>query len=267
MNDAPAATALPSRARDWLARDRLRHVLHLKAWDSYAPSILFHHTAIGTDQGLLFLFPTAISPYESRRYAQTKQVALIDADTPQVAARLAEALPRDATLVLKLVDMADLPAAEQAFRLQRVTHYLSYSPRPGSRFVASQQVCTSAQLDELLLPLYAQNGYTEAVVRRFFEAGIAMSFAVWRNGVPVSVCLAHRNHADVWEVGALFTADCARGQGLASEVVQTALQTLIDAGRLPRFQMNEKNIVSRRLAESLGLQRSLSIGHVIAIPR
>ena len=267
MNDVPAAAALPTRAREWLASDLLRHVVHLKAWDAYAPSILAHHAAIGADQGLLFLHPTSINPFEAVRYAQTQQVALIDADTPQVAARLVEALPRDATLVLKLVEMDDLPAAERDFRLSRVTSFLSYTPRAESHFAVSDHVRASDRLDEALLPMYAQNGYAAPLVRRLFEQGAAQSFAVYRDQEPVSICLAHCNHAAVWQVDALYTADRARGQGLASEVVQTALQSLLDAGRIPRFQMNEKKIVSRRLAESLGLQRRLSTGHFIATPR
>ena len=267
MNDVPAATALPTRAQEWLSRDLLRHVVHLKAWDAYAPSIQAHHAAIGADQGLLFLHPTSISPFEAVRYAQTQQVALIDADTPQVAARLVEALPRDATLVLKLVELPDLPTAETDFRLDRVTAFLSYSPRADCRFAVSDQVRASDRLDDALLPLYAQNGYTAQTVRSLFGAGLALSFAVYRDQEPVSVCLAHCNHAAVWQVDALYTVDSARGQGLASELVQTALQALLDAGRIPRFQMNEKNIVSRRLAESLGLQRRLSTGHFIATPR
>jgi predicted GNAT family acetyltransferase len=117
------------------------------------------------------------------------------------------------------------------------------------------------------MPMYAQNGYAAPQVRRLFDAGLAQSFAVYRDEEPMSICLAHCNHAAVWQVDALYTADNARGQGLANEVLQTALQTLLDAGRIPRFQMNEKNIVSRRLAESLGLQRRLSTGHFIATPR
>lgn len=267
MNDDPATPALPERARDWLAQDPLRHVLLLKAWDSYASSITVHHAAIGDDQGLLFVYPTAVSPYESVRYAQTQRIALIDADTPAVAATLAEALPHGETLVLKLVEMRDLPAAEAAFRLQRATNYLSYSPRPGSRFAVSAQVEVSTQLDEALLPLFARSGYIERPVRFLFEKKAAMSFAVRHGGEPVSVCMAHRNCGNVWELGGIYTADSARGQGLGAEVMQTALQTLLDAGCVPRFPMNEKNIVWRRLAESLGLRQTLSTGHLIAIPR
>jgi len=57
-----------------------------------------------------------------------------------------------------------------------------------------------------------------------------------------------------------------RGRGHASRVVRTALAELARRRLTPRYQVDRNNTPSIRLAESVGLQRFLTITHFLHLP-
>ena len=82
-----------------------------------------------------------------------------------------------------------------------------------------------------------------------------------RGGDALSACLAFENYGPVWEVGGVVTAPLHRRQGLAARVVQTALARLSERALIPRYQVEENNVASIGLAESIGLAPFLTIVH------
>ena len=74
---------------------------------------------------------------------------------------------------------------------------------------------------------------------------------------PRSVCFAFKNHGRIWEVGGVVTPVQYRGQGLAAKVVRSSLAELQRRRLVPRYQVNEDNLPSLRLAASVGLRQFL----------
>jgi ribosomal protein S18 acetylase RimI-like enzyme len=82
-----------------------------------------------------------------------------------------------------------------------------------------------------------------------------------RNGDPLSACFAFENYRPVWEVGGVVTAPSHRQKGFGARVVRTVLAELTKRGLVSRYQVEEHNTASIRLAESVGLTRFLTIVH------
>lgn len=123
------------------------------------------------------------------------------------------------------------------------------------------------ELDDRLLPFYRANGYERDEVERYFRAGSAFYCAIYENGEPVAACMAFENYGSIWEIAGLYTIERTRRQGLARDVVTTALSTLIKNGYIPRYQMDEGNIASKQLALDLGLSLFLTTEHFIGVKR
>ena len=83
----------------------------------------------------------------------------------------------------------------------------------------------------------------------------------------MSTCFVFKNYADIWEIGGVYTASAYRRQGLGTRIVKTAIRTLRDRAKRPRYQVLETNEASIRLAESLGLERFVTTEHYLYWPR
>ena len=258
----PAANHQPE-VMAYLLRDTLKHIVHLKALAAYAQHIRSHYFSHGSAAGVLFVYPTKVTTYESVTYPQTQHVVLISSDSPSITERMLDHLPADCDFVLKLMNPDDKAVVARKFPLRRVTSFLSYTHSPAVSYFGSARVIVTRELDEKLLPFYRANGYERDEVEGYFRSGVAISCALHREDEPVSACMAYQNHGTIWEVCGLYTIKRARRNGYAREVVTTALSTLRALGHVPRYQMDEKNIASRQLAESLGLTRFLSTEHFL----
>jgi GNAT superfamily N-acetyltransferase len=248
----------------YLRRDALKHIVHLKALESYSRHICSHYFSEGSSAGVLFVYPTGVTTYESVKYPQTEHVVLIASESPSVTERMLDCLPRDGGFVIKLMSAEDKDVVARRYPLERITSFLSYTSPAGATFARSKRVLVSCVLDEKLLPFFRQNGYERDEVGGYFSSRSALSFALEENGEPVSACLACRNYGEVWEICGLYTAEPARRKGYARKVVETALDRLLANGYVPRYQMDESNLASRELAERLGLTRFLATEHFVS---
>ena len=266
----PAASHQPE-VTAYLLRDALKHIVHLKALSAYSQHIRSHYFSHGSSAGVLFLYPTRVTTYESVKYPETQYVVLISSDSPSITEQMLDHIPEDCNFLLKLMNPEDKAIVERKFPLKRVTSFLSYTHSPAVNFPGSERVTVSRELDEKLLPFYRANGYERDEVEGYFKSGSAISFAVHEIDEPVSACMAYQNHGDIWEICGLYTINRARRKGYARNVVETALNRLLANGHIPRYQMDEKNIASRTLAESLGLtltiEVSISCRHRAILPR
>jgi GNAT superfamily N-acetyltransferase len=143
-------------------------------------------------------------------------------------------------------------------------HYHEDDAEAGSRFTPSDVVVVSERVDERCFDLYAAQGYTRDEVRRFFSAGGALSFALYRGEAPVAACFAYQNFERVYKIGGVYTLPDQRRMGHARKLIETTLHTLARRGDLPRYQVHELNQPSIRLAEAIGLEPFVTIEHWLA---
>jgi RimJ/RimL family protein N-acetyltransferase len=84
---------------------------------------------------------------------------------------------------------------------------------------------------------------------------------VREQGDVLAACFAFEIDDPLWEIGGVYTKPAHRGRGLAKRVVQAALAELRRLERLPRYQVSEDNGASIGVADSLGMQRFLTLTH------
>jgi len=99
-----------------------------------------------------------------------------------------------------------------------------------------------------VLDLFESQGHSREWLCPLLSSGHAFACALEQDRHPRAVCLAFQNHRRIWEVGGVVTPVQHRGQGLASRVVRSSLAELRRRGLVPRYQVNEGNLPSIRLA-------------------
>jgi GNAT superfamily N-acetyltransferase len=245
----------------YLKTDPFKYVVHLKMLDSYTAQMSWFSVQAGAQRGVGLLLPAEANPFDAQAYPQAKWVALLAADGAEVADLLAARLPRDENLVFKLVDEVTRAAVLKVFPARRVTAYISYTLCEND-FPADPQVEMACRLDLRLLPLFQENGYTQAELAHEFAQG-AMSFSLFDGDEPLATCFVFPNYARIWEIGGVRTNPTHRRQGCARRVVMAALRELHALGRAPRYNVKESNRASICLAESLGMRPFVTTEHFL----
>lgn len=253
------------KARAFLERDRLRYIVHLKMLYIYPNDLHCYYTQSGSSVGILLLLPTNVSRFDAKTYPSTSYVVFPASTDKAAAQRWLPLIPTDTKLVFKLISDHDKEVIQTRFQLRRITSFLSYTSPPDAQFTHSTHVVVSETLDETLLPLYARNGYQDDEVRAYFSANEAISFAIYKQGEPISACFAFPNFKEVWEIGAVHTLKSERKKGYAKEVVETALKVLQRKTYAPRYNTHEDNTPSIRLAQRLSLDKFLTMEHYLAL--
>ena len=248
---------------EFLHRDPLRNIVHLKVLSTYAKHVRSFYFTDGDEDGVLFLLPTKVTTYESVTYPETEFVVYVTSVSPHITALMLDTIPTDYNLIFKFTSAADSDVFKQHLPLQRYTGFLNYTCAADRLFTPSKDVVISKQLDKRLLPLFHQNGYQSTEIETYFAMGKIMSFTIFENGEPVSTCLAYENYGPVWEIGMVYTAEAARRKGYGRVVVETAVSTLLKHKHIPRYQMDEKNLPSKALAERIGLQWFMTTEHYL----
>ena len=258
---------IASEVFDYLSRDPLRNIVPLKVISVHPAEARAHYFSDAAAAGVLLLLPTKAAAYESARYPETQFVVMIAADTEAITEQMLDAIPTGCGLVFKLSNPADRAVVAKRFRLEHSTSFLSYTCTAEATFRASEKVSISTGLDPTLVPLFGRNGYGPDELQHYFSADGAACFGLYDDeGQPLSGCFAYRNYGDVWEIAGVHTPAAARRNGYARQVVETALSTLLANGYIPRYQMDEHNLASKNLAESLGLKLFLVTEHLLSLP-
>ena len=112
-----------------------------------------------------------------------------------------------------------------------------------------------------VLRLFESQGHPRDWLLPLMASGRAFACVLELDGEPRSACLAFENHRQIWEVGGVVTPTPHRGQGFAARVVRTALAELQRRKLVARYQVNEDNLPSIRLATSVGLRQFLQLTH------
>ncbi|HMQ53233.1 MAG TPA: GNAT family N-acetyltransferase [Anaerolineae bacterium] len=254
------------KVQNYLNRDPLKHIIHLKTLMTYPHDIETFYIAHGEVEGVLLLLPTVISPYDLQTYPGSQYLALPAANDLAVSRQILDHVPSHVPVVFKFIDSLVQAAAMERFKLERVGAFHSYTSSPGATYQAGDDVVVSPRLDARLLPLYSYNGYDPIFVQSHFAARRAFSCTIYDLAEPVSTCLVYQNYDNIWEIGAVYTQPGYRARGLATQVVVAALDQLLVDNCIPRYQIFEQNIASQGLAEAIGLRRFLTVTHFLHQP-
>lgn len=244
-----------------LEREPLRNIVLLKHIEAFRDHVSITQVSMGPSVGTLVLLDSRASVYDRETYPEAAFAALISSDGPELTRHLIGSLPRQRPVVFKLSNEADRDVVAGHFPVRRATSFLSFTAGEPAGFVADASVSVTASASDAMLDLFEGQGHPREWLGPLLSSGRAFTCLLEQDGEPHSVCLAFENHRQIWEVGGVVTPVQHRGRGLASRVVRSALAELQRRGFVPRYQVNEDNVPSIRLAASVGLRQFLRLTH------
>jgi RimJ/RimL family protein N-acetyltransferase len=243
-----------------LEHEPLRNIVLLKHIEAFRDHVSVAQLSAGPNSATLVLLDTSASAYDRETYPEAAFAALLSSDDPDLTRRLVGSLPRQRHVVFKLANDADRDVVAEHFPLSRATSFLSFTAGEPAGFSTDENVSITTSASDTMLDLFESQGHSREWLCPLLSSGHAFT-CVLEQDQPRSVCLAFQNHRQIWEVGGVVTPAQHRGQGLASRVVRTALAELHRHGLVPRYQVNEDNLPSIRLATSIGLRQFLQLTH------
>ena len=255
------STSDMSEAVTRLEREPLRNIVLLKHIDAFRDHVSVTQVSSGPSVGTLVLLDASASAYDRETYPEAAFAALISSDGPELTRHLIGSLPRQHHVVFKLCNDADRDVVAAHLPISRATSFLSFTTDQPAGSVADASVPITNSASDAILVLFESQGHPREWLCPLLASGRAFTCVLEQDGEPRSVCLAFENHRQIWEVGGVVTPEPHRGLGFASRVVRSALAELQRRGLVPRYQVNEANRASIRLAESVGLRLFLQLTH------
>ena len=244
-----------------LERQPLRNIVLLKHIEAFRDHVSVEQASEGPETATLVLLEATASTYDRETYPQAAFVALISSDHPRLTRRLVASVPLGGDVVFKLASDGDRDVVAERFAISRTTSFLSFTADERVIFATDGEVSVSTSASDGTLHLLESQGHPRDWLRPLLASGRAFVCALEHDRDPRSVCIAFENYRQVWEVGGVVTPATHRGQGFAARVVRTALAELRRRNLVARYQVNEDNLPSIRLATSAGLRQFLQLTH------
>lgn len=247
------------QAVEELARDPLPHIVLLKQLLAYPEHVTVHRVSGPRGTAMLVALDTSVSAYDRQAYPKASVAAFISSDDPVLTAALLAHVPQGAGIVFKLSTEADLAVVAARFAVTRRTAFVSFTTTGGGK--ADPGVRVTSTPGDGAFALFETQGHDRAWLEPMLREGRAIACVLELDGDLQSACFAFENYGTVWEVGGVVTALAHRRQGLGARLVRTALAELASRELAPRYQVEEDNEASIRLARSVGLAPFLTIVH------
>jgi RimJ/RimL family protein N-acetyltransferase len=243
-----------------LERDPLRNIVLLKHIEAFREHVSVIQESARQGVGTLVLLDTRASAYDRETYPEAALAAMISSDSPSLTRTLMNSVPKQHNVVFKLANDADRDVVADHFPIDRATSFLSFTA-DAIAFAVDEEVAISSSVSDEVLRLFETQGHPRGWLRPLLSSDRAFACVLERDGDPLSACFAFANYRQVWEVGGVVTPERHRQRGLASRVVRRTLVELQRRGLVPRYQVNEDNLPSIRLATSAGLRLFLQLTH------
>jgi RimJ/RimL family protein N-acetyltransferase len=216
---------------------------------------------------VLLLVPGGASFFDRRNYPGTDHVVFIATTGSVALPELIRHIPRGERLLFKLMDPGHVARVRGFFSLEQVNAFVSYTAPLDTGFTSSDDVAVSDLPDRACMDIYTAMGHSPDELSKYFQSGQACSFTVYEGSRPLASCFTFPNYRGIHEIAGVYTDPDHRRRGLARKVVETALHHLGHAGQLVRYQAEESNRASLRLAEAIGLRHVVTYEHWRHDPR
>ncbi|MDQ0455194.1 GNAT family N-acetyltransferase [Rhizobium paknamense] len=247
-----------------LRRDRLRNVSVLKYLLAFPQNSLALQVQTAGRVATALLLEQRVVDYDRQAYPTAETIIFLQSGDAELTRHLMTAFPQDRIIVFKLMSTVDEAVLAAGFPLERQRGYMTYTTSKAPDLPSSARLETAA--DGLPFDLFAAQGHAAGWVRCMVETGRAFASVYRAADAPLATCLAFELDEGLWEIGALYTVPDARGRGLGRQVVTTALRTILEAGHIPRYHVEDSNMASMTLAQGLGLSRAQVLTHFLSVP-
>jgi RimJ/RimL family protein N-acetyltransferase len=248
-----------SRALQYLERDVLHNIVALKMLNTHDGVRCFHQANENGEAVMILLEPGAFA-YDREHYPNADSICIIASDHPNLTNTLLENLDHKQKVVFKLSSDADALEVQKRFDVQRITSFLSFTDN--TSYSSDPNVHTSTKPSEMMLEWIATQGHTRDWLKPMLAKNRAFCCELYDASQELeSVCFAFENYGDVWEIGGVYTPKESRGKGLATRTACTAIAELQKRKKRSRYQVQEQNSASIRVARQAKLELFLTITH------
>lgn len=248
----------PEQAYRVLWRDPLKTVVLLKFLLAHPLGATVYQAVRSGRAATLLVLEHRVSSYDRQTYPAARASAVISSDDPALMRELVTAVSPDDRLISKLANDKDRQAVSERFALARLTAFHSYTASKHDPVAPEAGIGEGADAP---FDLFEAQGHETEWLRDRLASGRAFTSVVRQRDEVLAACFAFQIGGPIWEIGGVYTQPEHRGRGLAKRVVRAALAELRRLERLPRYQVSEDNGASIGLAESLGMERFLTLTH------
>ena len=109
--------------------------------------------------------------------------------------------------------------------------------------------------------LFGLINYSLEDIHNMITHNSAYVISIKDNDIPICSCMIYQVFNNVWEIGALSTAEDHRRHHLAETLVSYATNELLFQKRIPRYHVNMKNQASYQLALKCGYEPFIHFNH------
>ena len=242
-----------------LASDPLRNIVLLKQLLAYPEHVKVRRVCGSQGVATLVAVDASTIPYDRETYPKAGMVAFISSDHPELTELLTLDVPRGIGVVFKLSREADLAPVASRFSVTRRTSFVSFTA--AGECESDPDVHVTSAPGDGAFALFETQGHDRTWLASLLASGKAFACVLGRHDDILSACFTFENYGAVWEVGGVVTARAHRRKGLGARVVRAVLAEFDTRGLAPRYQAEESNTASIRLAGSVGLVPFLTIVH------
>lgn len=262
LNIQQFSAPIPVSVFEALRRKPLENVVLLKFLQNSPESVTGYHIDCGTERATMLVIDNQLQDFDRGAYPSATSTILISSDNPTLTQALVCALPRNETRVFKLANPADRDVVAQHFTLDRQRAILSYTihgPVSGNDRITINKSSKRAPFE-----LFEAQKHSRDWLSSLLDNGRAFTCTFEENDIALSACFAFQIDGDLWEVGGVYTHPQARRRKLAQSVVSAAVAELKRSNRFVRYQVEDTNTPSIRLAESLGMTHYFTLSHYLS---
>ena len=250
-----------NRSIKYLESDVLKNLATLKYLIEYREKSEIQLIESADEWALEISMPTSILSYDTITYPSAKQAVFINGNSKDLKQKLLINLP-DEYYILRLSEELGMSCLEDRFHIQKTNTFISYSCSILDTLSRNNTVPRNTQITPQAISLIIKNNYSEAEVRKYFENGAAWFGFIEHNEIK-SICFVYQNYNNIWEIAGLHTLEPYRHKGYARIVVSSAIKYLLERNLMPRYNVNDNNSNSIKLALSLKMKPFLKIDHYL----
>jgi hypothetical protein len=249
------------KAIKYLNSDVLKHLPTLKYLSLYRAYAEINLVEDSGDWAVMVSFPTSILSYDTATYPKARRAVFLNGISESLKHDLLATLTPD-NYLLRLNEDLDLSRYSDRFAVSAGNVYISFSGSAIPNSSIEVTISPNPEIGSEAVELIAHNGYTSNDLAGYFGNG-AQWFGLMANEHLASACFVYQNYGNIWEIAGVHTIETERKHGYATTVVCSALAFLLQRGLVPRYDTNQKNLISINLARRLGMKEFLTIKHFL----
>ena len=251
-----------SRILTLLEKETLKNIVILKLLRQF-PQMKVRSCFKDDKHALLLVLPTQESSFYSQLYPWSDHVLFPVVTDMSLLKPLLEPYFEE-KVMFAIADSNIATAISATTPLTKLRSYISYTGDTLTDKINTDTVKLSHTFSPECSELFKANNYSQQELDTFASWGGKTFSITTEDGIIASACFIFPNFGDIWEIAGVHTLDSQRRRGFAKQIILKAAAYILSQDKIIRYQTEDKNLVSQKLAESIGLHKFLELSHYAA---